>query len=312
VFALSTDGTGFTNLYSFSATSGSPPHANSNGANPGSFYATADNLTLSGNTLYGTTFQGGGSGKGTVFAVNTDGTGFTNLHSFTGGSDGAYPSASLGLSGKTLYGTAGGGGPSSARGTVFKINTDGTGFTTLHTFTRSTAGVTLTAPVVLSGDTLYGTTYTDVISPWGTVFKVNTDGTGFIRLHSFTGIAGVPPYINDGGAYPFGGVILSGNTLYGMTAAGSSSGLGTLFSISLPVSPPQLAIKRSDANHILILTWPTNAIGFQLESATDFAANNAWATVTDPIVVVGDQNVVTNVVTVEAGNSSKFFRLKKP
>ena len=40
-------------------------------------------LILSGNTLYGTTIDGGSSGNGTVFAVNTDGTGFTNLHSFT-------------------------------------------------------------------------------------------------------------------------------------------------------------------------------------------------------------------------------------
>ena len=28
---------------------------------------------------------GGSSGNGTVFAVNTDGTGFTTLYSFTGG-----------------------------------------------------------------------------------------------------------------------------------------------------------------------------------------------------------------------------------
>ena len=58
--------------------------------------------------------DGGSSGNGTVFAVNTDGTGFTNLHSFTAGvdlqlytnSDGAYPYAGLILSGNTLYGTA--------------------------------------------------------------------------------------------------------------------------------------------------------------------------------------------------------------
>ena len=39
-------------------------------------------LILSGNTLYGTARSGGSSGNGTVFALNTDGTGFTNLHSF--------------------------------------------------------------------------------------------------------------------------------------------------------------------------------------------------------------------------------------
>ena len=76
-------------------------------------------LILSGNTLYGTTYYGGGTnGDGTVFAVNTDGTGFTNLHSFTAttvtypwtNSDGANPEARLILSGNTLYGTTFGGG----------------------------------------------------------------------------------------------------------------------------------------------------------------------------------------------------------
>lgn len=41
-----------------------------------------DGLTLAGNTLYGTTTQGGPSfstGSGTVFAINTNGTGFTTL-----------------------------------------------------------------------------------------------------------------------------------------------------------------------------------------------------------------------------------------
>ena len=56
----------------------------SDGANPRA------GLILSGNTLYGTAVGGGSSGNGTVFAVNTDGTGFTNLHSFTAGSDNPY------------------------------------------------------------------------------------------------------------------------------------------------------------------------------------------------------------------------------
>ena len=43
-------------------------------------------------------------GLGTVFAVNTDGKGFTNLHSFAY-NDGARPRAGLILSGNTLYGT---------------------------------------------------------------------------------------------------------------------------------------------------------------------------------------------------------------
>src|SRR6266481_5640859 len=94
---------------------------NSDGANPNA------GLILSGNTLYGTTAAAGSASKGTVFAVNTDGTDFRILHSFTGGSDGAHPWAGLIVSGNTLYGTAYSGG-SSGRGTVFAVKTDGTGF----------------------------------------------------------------------------------------------------------------------------------------------------------------------------------------
>jgi len=47
--------------------------------------------------LYGTTFGGGTSGLGTVFRIQKSGSGFTSLHSFRGGNDGAYPYAGLGL-----------------------------------------------------------------------------------------------------------------------------------------------------------------------------------------------------------------------
>jgi uncharacterized repeat protein (TIGR03803 family) len=77
---------------------------------------------------------------------------FTTLHNFTEidpiilvNSDGAHPTAELILSGNTLYGTAGQGG-SSACGTVFSVNTNGTGFTTLYTFTGNDGCVPWTHP----------------------------------------------------------------------------------------------------------------------------------------------------------------------
>src|SRR5438876_3408327 len=81
-------------------------------------------LVLAGNTLYGTAQAGGNSGHGTVFAINTDGTGFTGLHSLTG-SDGMNPYAALTCSNNALYGTANCGGGTGSGG-VFKLNTDGT------------------------------------------------------------------------------------------------------------------------------------------------------------------------------------------
>ena len=80
-------------VYSFSA---SPASTNSDGANP---YA---GLVLSGSTVYGVAQYGGTNGDGVVFAVNLDGSGFTNLYNFTGGNDGAHPQGGLILAGGTL------------------------------------------------------------------------------------------------------------------------------------------------------------------------------------------------------------------
>src|SRR5262249_5521173 len=101
IFAVQTDGTGFTNLYSFTAVPDpdNPPYINDDGATPSA------GLILSDNTLYGTTQVGGHTGAGTIFAINTDGTGFTSLHTFSGG-DGANPYGALILTNNTLYGTA--------------------------------------------------------------------------------------------------------------------------------------------------------------------------------------------------------------
>jgi uncharacterized repeat protein (TIGR03803 family) len=231
VFAVNTDGTGFTNLYSFTG--------GSDGAYPQA------GLVLSGNTLYGAASQGGILGHGTVFRLNTDGTGFTNLYNFSAfsnytNSDGANPHAGLILSGNTLYGTARNGG-SFNNGTVFAVNTDGTGFTILHTFTAgyynssyvilNSDGASPEAGLILSGNTLYGTASLDGSSGYGTVFAVNTNGTGFTILHSFTAVFG-PNYTNSDGAIPYGGLILSGNTLYGTAEGGGSSGNGTVFAVN--------------------------------------------------------------------------------
>src|SRR5689334_20879125 len=61
------------------------------------------NLMLSNDTLFGTAAGDGATNQGSVFMLKTDGTGFTNLHSFMG-SEGAYPSGRMVLVGSTLYG----------------------------------------------------------------------------------------------------------------------------------------------------------------------------------------------------------------
>jgi uncharacterized repeat protein (TIGR03803 family) len=285
VFKLNTGGTDFTRLYSF---------------NLSQAYFPLAGLALSSNTLYGTTYDGGAQKGGTVFKVNTGGTGFAYLHTFTGGSDESGPAAGLILSGNTLYGTVDGGRGSSVDsfGTVFKVNTDGASFATLHSFTGGAGGAWPEGGLVLSGNTLYGTTASGGGFGRGTVFKVNTDGTGFANLYSFTG--------GNDGANPQAGLLLSGNTLYGTTQSGGSSGEGTVFSLALaPVSAPELTIIRSEAN--VSLTWPTNATGFVLQSTTNLLPPSVWTTVSAGPVIVGGQNALTNPIS----GAQRFYRLSQ-
>jgi uncharacterized repeat protein (TIGR03803 family) len=279
VFAINTDGTGFTNLYTFTG--------GSDGGNP------VAALTLSGNTLYGTANGGGISQNGTVFAVNTDGTGFTNLHSFTGGSGGRKPAGCLTLSGNTLYGTTQFSGSGNG-GTIFKVSIFGTDFTNLYSFSASTDGFSSRAGLVLSGSALYGTTSLGGSSNGGTVFAVNTDGTGFIKLHNFTETNG------DGGG-PYDELILSNNILYGTASQGGTSGHGTVFSLFIQ---PQLKITAAGPD--VVLTWPTNYDGFTLQSTTNLVLP-VWITNSQVPVIMNGQSTITNPIS----GDQQFFRLSQ-
>ena len=153
---------------------------------------------------------------------------FSILHSFTGGADGANPYYDAPVvSGSTLYGTANQG--AAGGGVVFSVNTDGTGYNVLHTFTNTAPdGYQPLGSVVLSGSTLYGTTYyggsANGTSGNGTVFAVNVDGSGYQTLHSFV--------TTTNGYKPYGTVTVSGSTLYGMTYYGSGTGVGSIYSLN--------------------------------------------------------------------------------
>jgi uncharacterized repeat protein (TIGR03803 family) len=220
VFAINANGSGFTNLYNFIGATydtNTGTYVPADGANP------SGGLVLSGNVLYGTTSAGGTSDEGTVFAINTNGNGYTILYNFGVGGNGAEPEAGLVLMSNTLYGTTFIGGRF-GEGSVFRVNTDGTAFTNIYSFSGGTNGSNLVAGLVVSGNTLYGTTYAGGSSAYGTVFRVNTDGTAFSNIYSFNG--------GTNGAYPEAGLALSGGTLYGTTSWDVNSGNGTVFSVN--------------------------------------------------------------------------------
>jgi uncharacterized repeat protein (TIGR03803 family) len=226
VFAMQADGSGFTLLHSFSQlTPNGSNSINADGAQP---FA---GLLLSSQTLYGAAYLGGAVGYGTVFKLNTDGSGFAVLKNFTG-PDGANPRAGLVLSGTTLYGTTSSGGVSNL-GTVFKLNTDGSGYAVLKDFTGPDGAYPYAGPVV-SGTTLFGTTQTGGSLNLGTVFMLNIDGGDFTVAHDFSGPEGATPYA---------GLAVSGLNLYGGTSAGGNANHGVVFRLAVAaptvIRPPQ-------------------------------------------------------------------------
>jgi len=261
VFALNRDGTGYTLLKSFLGTDGQNPLGTlAGGASDGALYGVtalggSSNLgtvfTLNKNgggstvlksffgsdgdrpdallvgkdgALYGATQYGGSNNYGAVFSLKASGAGFTVLHSFAGNNGynsvlGPYVGLIQGQDGG-LYGTTAYGG-SSGMGLVFRLNTNGTGYTVLINLAGSLGQTPLAQLLQASDGALYGTTYAGG-SGNGVVFRLTTNGI-YNVLHTFA--AGE-------GSGPLGG-LLEGcdGSLYGSTSEGSGGG-GVIFKLN--------------------------------------------------------------------------------
>jgi uncharacterized repeat protein (TIGR03803 family) len=213
VFRISAAGNGYAVLYSFFPLP--------DGASPsGTLAEDSDGM------LYGITGTGGSNNAGTVFRISTNGS-YTVLHHFSsGGADGWGPVGGLARgSDGALYGTTADGGAVSG-GTVFKVNPDGSGYNILYSF--NTNGVDGTAPwggLVQGADsTLYGTTRLGGSANAGTVYRINTDGSGYEVLRNFS--AGGDP------REPLADLALGvDGTLYGTACYGGTNDMGAVFQI---------------------------------------------------------------------------------
>jgi len=222
-----TPGGAFSTLYDFCALASCADGATPNGL----IQATNGNF-------YGTTGGGGARSDGTVFQITPTGI-LTTLHSFAG-TDGSVPHAGLvQATNGNLYGTTFGGGISSfctsvlgGCGTVFRITPAGT-LTTLYNFCAEATcpdGWEPIAGVIQATDgNFYGTTSGGGANGHGTIFEITPEGV-LTALHSFSGTPdGWPPY---------GRLLQATNaTFYGTTFVGGSSSDGTVFSLSMNLSP---------------------------------------------------------------------------
>ena len=200
--------------------------------------------------LYGTTFLGGTHDAGTVFKITLSGD-FTSLYSFCSKSpncaDGAHPLAGLVEANNGLfYGTTGGGGsvgscegPESiqACGTLFRINSTGSSFTTLYNFCVQTncadGSLPETSLIQAADGKIYGTTGAGGLvegtctEGCGIAFNISKSGGPLTILHAFTSSDGLQIQnliqATDGNFYDtaLSGGLSNQGTLFKMDSAGS-------------------------------------------------------------------------------------------
>jgi uncharacterized repeat protein (TIGR03803 family) len=190
-------------------------------------------VVLRGRSLYGTTYEGGASGRGTVFKLTPSEAGWTEtvLYSFTGGTDGAFPSGVI-FRKDRLYGTTNGGGNQNdalGNGVVFELSPSKQSWTekVIHTFTGTPDGAVPFGSVAFDRvGSLYSTTWSGGVGGHGTAFKLTPSSSGWTEtvLHSFNGAS-------DGDLLLAGVILDHEGNLYGTTAGGGLNGGGVVFEI---------------------------------------------------------------------------------
>lgn len=213
-------------------------------------YAPQSGLIEVNGVLYGTTAHGGGSfgaQQGTIFKAGLDGSNFTTLYTFSGGSDGGDPVGALllGIDGN-LYGTTKQGGQGqnttcvpNGCGTIFSMATDGTNFETLYQFSGPDGSGPAAGLIQDPSGTFYGTTSNGgaLCNPTltcGTVFMFQAGSLTLTTLHSFNATTdGASPLSvlargSDGTLY--GTAQYGGNLNCGVNTA--AAGCGTLYAVT--------------------------------------------------------------------------------
>lgn len=179
----------------------------------GTLFGNPVSLSLSDNVLYGTTIQGGSDDEGVIFKINADFTGGLQvIASFAlGYKDPNYESVTVNDNAMFLF-IYNDSDPHS--GYIIKINKDG-----------SEANILAGMPVCYGGNIilLNDNLYCLILDAngGGLIGKMKTDATGWTILHYF-----------NAGEYPRH-IVLSGNTLYGVTQYGGINNSGKLFKINV-------------------------------------------------------------------------------
>lgn len=176
--------------------------------------------------LYGTNPLGGANNKGTIFRLNTDGSGFETVKTLSHPWDGQGPGGLLLASDGNFYGCTSGGGVFN-RGVAFRVRPNGA-YESLHHFAGGDNDGAYPRCALVEGPdgALYGTTVEGGAAPqsYGTLFRMSKQGK-LKLIHRFS-------ESGDGGATPVGALRLGPDGwLYGTNQSGGAGGAGVLYRV---------------------------------------------------------------------------------
>lgn len=236
-------------------------------------------------SLYGTTVYGGAANYGVVFRLQPSPSACksalcpwkeTVLYSFTGGSDGAYPTyGDLAFDhAGNIYGTTNVGGNTAGNcslyggcGVVFELSPSGGGWkeTVLHTFQWSDGAYPYAGVVFESAGNIYGTAESGGANDSGVLYELTPSGSGWTEtvVHSFNAFTG-----EDGGQ-AYGGLIAdSSGNFYGITSVGGPYGGGSAYELS-----------PSDGGWIFNVLYSFNAYQGSLAKLVMDGSGNLYGTI---------------------------------
>ena len=268
--------------------------------------------------FYGTTLYGGATGGvGTVFKITSSGT-LKTLYTFcsqNGCIDGVEPNGRLVQAADgNFYGTTQySGGPSNCNlgnmgcGSVFKLTRVGS-FEKSYLFDGPHGAFPYAGLVQATDGNFYGMTESGGANTAGTIFKV-TPGGALTTLYNFCAETNCPD-----GFDPYGGLVqgTDGN-LYGTTNYGGANGFGTVFSLSLGLSPFVKTLPSSGKMGATVIIMGTNLTG--ADSVTFNGTATAFTVVSNSEITATVPSGATSgvvSVTTPAGvlNSNQAFQVK--
>ncbi|MBV9301284.1 MAG: hypothetical protein JOY62_12680 [Acidobacteriaceae bacterium] len=282
IFEINSGGA-LTSLLSFNGANGDYPDARLVQGTNGNFYGT----TLEGN-----------ADSGTIFEITSAGT-LTTLHKFEG--EGAGPTGALiQATNGNFYGTTQAGG-TYYQGTVFEITPAGK-FTLLYSFCSQpncADGSTPYGGLIQGSDgNLYGTTSAGGANGSGAVYRITTAGK-LTTLYSFCSQSGCAD-----GSSPRGGLLQATNgAFYGTTEYGGTNDAGTIFSLSVGLSPFVKTVPSSGIVGSSVIILGTNLTGASKVSFDGIAAKFTVVSSTEIKATVPTGAATGNVTVVTPGGT---------